>query len=378
MQKTKISPSWLTPVEQKELERRGFLVKNIKSWQSLLGNIFLSLLIFPIFFAIVYILLSIPILLFGYLWLSLVFIKVAIFIPFISYAFFLGRYLWTFWRSKKAFYLKDQFISFWDLQNNQSLNEYISYLDFFGILFLKIKTTIGNYFYIDPRFTGFRVVSEGRMYMYIIAFMISLLYILLIAVVTYHYYLIITSFIALCFTSTILTNFLYLISPLYAFWNLWSKIQSLTPRISESSEKIQKEFSTDMNFSVLSNWFATLASDFSKISGYVLKLEQIEKKANKWNLFDSEKYIGSLREDILTPLISLKKFLEQKKIELEASREELKDIQSQRQRVQVQVGWPDTLTGNTELQSKRTEPLIIELTENIEKLGTMIEKFGKV
>lgn len=166
------------------------------------------------------------------------------------------------------------------------------------------------------------------------------------------------------------------LTPLYAFWNLWSKIQSLTPHISESSERIQKEFSTDMNFTILSKWFATLASDFSKVSWYVLKLEQIEKKANKWNFFDSEKYISSLREDVLSPLYSLKKFLEQKKMQLEASQEELKNIQTQNQRIQVQVGWPDTLTGNADIQSKRTEPLIHELTENIEKLEVMIVMFS--
>ena len=105
-------------------------------------------------------------------------------------------------------------------------------------------------------------------------------------------------------------------------------------------------------------------------AAYVIKLEQIEQKANKWNLFDSEKYIGSLREDIVKPLVSLKTFLEKKKTELETSKTEL-------QKVRVRVWWNWEIE-NLELQSKRSEPLIQELTENIEKLGWMIEKFGKI
>ena len=69
--------------------------------------------------------------------------------------------------------------------------------------------------------------------------------------------------------------------PFYAFGNLGSRIQSLTPRISETSEKIEKEFSTDMNFRTLSRSFDTLSKDFSEISSYVIKLETIEQKANK-------------------------------------------------------------------------------------------------
>lgn len=160
------------------------------------------------------------------------------------------------------------------------------------------------------------------------------------------------------------------------FWNLGSKIQSLTPRITEESEKIEKEFSTDMNFRTLSDSFDTLAKDFSQISSYVIKLETIEQKANKWNLFDSEKYIGSLREDIVKPLTTLRSFLEKKKTELEASEQEMK-------KVRVRVGWSwhtwwNWEIENLELQSKRSEPLRAELTENIDKLDIMIEKFGKI
>ena len=154
--------------------------------------------------------------------------------------------------------------------------------------------------------------------------------------------------------------------PLYAFGNLGEKIQKLTPQIEEQSQKIQSEFQSDMNFSVLSNWFDSLSATFSEIVSLVIKLEKVEARANKWNLFDSEKYINSLRSDIIIPLTSLKTFLEKQKIEL---------LESQKELTRVRV-WGDESTGNIELQSKRSESLIAELTENIEKLDVMIGKMG--
>ncbi len=154
--------------------------------------------------------------------------------------------------------------------------------------------------------------------------------------------------------------------PLYIFDNLWEKIQKLTPNIEEQSKKIQSEFESTMDFSVLSHGFDLLSRNFSKIVEFIIKLEKAEKRANKWNLFDSEKYINSLRSDIVTPLISLKTFLEEKKIEL---------IQSKQELTRVQVWWSEE-TGNIELQAKRSDPLILELTANIEKLDVMIEKMG--
>lgn len=93
----------------------------------------------------------------------------------------------------------------------------------------------------------------------------------------------------------------------------------------------------------------------------------LEKKANKWNLFDSTKYINSLKWDIVKPLVALKSLLEKKKTELEANKQEIK-------KVRVRIGWNGERE-NLNLTSKRTESLIQELTENIEKLDRMIEKF---
>lgn len=155
--------------------------------------------------------------------------------------------------------------------------------------------------------------------------------------------------------------------PLYAFWNIWEKIQKLTPAIESKSKEIQKNFEKDMNFRVLSEWFDTLSSTFSEIVSLVIKLERVEKKANKWNLFDSEKYINSLRGDIITPLKSLKSFLEEQRMNLRESQKEL-------QKVRVKVGGDNELTSESELSSKRSEGLLVELDENISKLEEMIGK----
>jgi hypothetical protein len=170
------------------------------------------------------------------------------------------------------------------------------------------------------------------------------------------------------------------IHPLYAFWNIWEKIQKLTPTIESQSKMMQKNFEKDMNFRVLSEWFDTLSSTFSEIVRLVIKLEQGEKKANKWNLFDSEKYIDSLRRDIVEPLQSLKSFLMQQRDKLLESQREL-------QRVQVRVGdnrdsassveWRnEELISESELSSKRSESLLIELDQNIVKLEEMVRKIS--
>jgi hypothetical protein len=154
--------------------------------------------------------------------------------------------------------------------------------------------------------------------------------------------------------------------PLYIFDNLGEKIQKLTPTIEEQSKNIQSEFESNMDFSVLSHGFELLSRNFSEIVQLIIKLEKAEKRANQWNLFDSEKYINSLRSDIVTPLISLKAFLEEKKTEL---------IQSKQELTRVQVWWTEE-SGNVELQAKRSDSLIQELADNIEKLDVMIGKMG--
>jgi hypothetical protein len=133
-----------------------------------------------------------------------------------------------------------------------------------------------------------------------------------------------------------------------------------------------------MNFSVLSDGFDSLSSTFSQIVTLVIKLEKIEAKANRGNIFDSEKYIKSLRSDILDPLKQLKSFLEKQREELMKSQKELERVRvggadlSLRSRWQTTIGWQE----QKELSSKRSESLLIELTENIVKLDTMIQKIA--
>lgn len=173
------------------------------------------------------------------------------------------------------------------------------------------------------------------------------------------------------FTSLI-RNLFQSFNPLYAFGNLWEKIQKLTPIIEAKSKEIQKNFEQDMNFSVLSDWFDSLSSTFSQIVSLVIKLEHVEKRANKWNLFDSEKYINSLRSDIVEPLKSLKVFLEKQREELLHSQKELQRVRVWGSDPEINSGWQ----GHRELSSKRSDLLLSELTENIEKVDRMIAKMN--
>lgn len=156
-----------------------------------------------------------------------------------------------------------------------------------------------------------------------------------------------------------------LFNPLYIFRNLWEKIQSLTPQIEEKSQEIQKNFQSDMNFRVLSDGFDSLSKIFSQIISLVIKLEWVEKRANKGNIFDSEKYINLLRSDIVEPLKSLRSFLEKQKEQLAVTLQELQ---------KVRIGKQTEFSSWSALSSKRSESLLTELTENIVKLDQMIGK----
>ncbi len=143
------------------------------------------------------------------------------------------------------------------------------------------------------------------------------------------------------------------------------KIQELAPEIEQESNLIQLEFQKEKNLAVLHSGFNSLSLTFSQIMELVLKLEKVEKRANKGNLFDSEKYIGSLRTDITAPLVELKKFLEKQREEL---------LKSQKELMRVMTGGSSTIQGNVELGDKRGDILLQELNTNIEKLEGMLYK----
>ncbi len=336
--------NWFTPEEQKELERRGFLVKKniwIKDNLRHVGFIIEMLLL-----ATLWLLLFVYMPFAHFFWANSLITVTSI----ISW-FFMVNFIYEFIQSGYSFFFPEGKISFWDLNKKSSW--------IIGFSIYSFREKLNSLLWLEQTrpliFTLF--VSLGTLCAAFFGVEVFLKWVIIAILLMW-------GFIGMLF----LFRWLYQsFHPLYAFWNLWSKIQSLTPRISEESKKIEKEFSRDMNFRTLSDSFDTLAKDFNTIIEYVIRLEIIEKKANKWNLFDSNKYINSLREDIRNPLISLRSFLQKKKTELQSSQEEMK-------KVKVRIGWNGE-TENLDLSSKRTEPLIQELTENIEKLDRMIEKF---
>ena len=369
--RTKSSPSWLSLLEQKELERRGFLVKDFLNWDMLVKNFPLQAILLAIF-SVLGFLVWWGLLILWY-WTNWVIYSMILSV-FWVFIFIIWQSLIPYILFGKIFYINSRKSIFWYnwelVQNNnwlialilgriqrssltlKSMIQWTKKKDIFWIFFLPIIIAM-NIFWNQ-------LIND--------VIWVDLLF--------WYTFPLIGFILLLYWLTQLFRQLIEHFHPLYAFGNLGSRIQSLTPRISETSEKIEKEFSTDMNFRTLSRSFDTLSKDFSEISSYVLKLEQIEKKANKWNLFDSEKYIGSLREDIVKPLTTLRSFLEKKKTELQSSQEEMK-------KVRVRVGWSwhtwwNWEIENLELQSKRSEPLREELTENIEKLDVMIEKFGKI
>lgn len=205
---------------------------------------------------------------------------------------------------------------------------------------------------------------DDRLIYKIIAVFLSILICWYMSTLSFYYPLTIWVFLLVSYT---LRRWMTIFS-LYRFAEIWDKIQLLTPEIEKQSRFIQKNFKTNQNFQILRNWFDSLSSTFSKIVSLVIRLERVEKRANKWNLFDSEKYINSLRSDIIEPLKSLRAFLEEQRQKLIGSQRELTRVRA--------WGIDPSLRSEWQLTWKRSESLILELGESIEKLDVMIGKMG--
>jgi hypothetical protein len=91
-----------------------------------------------------------------------------------------------------------------------------------------------------------------------------------------------------------------------------------------------------------------------------LELEKIEKKMDKWNLFDAIKYINSIRQDILNPLIDIRDLLLVQWVKLLYNEIEKQKFLSAENIV------------HTKLQSTRSFLIKEELDAYTEKLNTMI------
>ncbi len=355
------------------LENRGFLVKEILNFPKFIRLYWLYLwvlygTILPILFC----------------WIILSFFlseTVTIFLSFILFLiplFYVLRAVLSYIFIGKLFYTQD-FI--YILAKKFNFNQPIKYLQWLKWL---IETNRENINILSYKFNLLEIITDPIWFwikfpiwlpylFLLLATSFVILPIILIFSIDYDFWLIILYFLVplwwfiFLWTPVIIYLLRQLVEhfhPLYAFGNLGEKIQSLTPQIEQQSKEIQENFEKDMNFSILHSWFEKFSSTFSQIVSLVLKLENIEKKANKWNLFDSAKYINSLRSDILTPLISLKSFLDKQKTELMNSQKELS-------RVRI---WWNKESWNTELASKRSESLMIELEKNITSLDEMILK----
>lgn len=357
----------LTTEEGMRLEKNGFYIKK-------------NYLIYDYFIHIRYLTILFSVLIIPTFWIFIIIfpILISIFPIFEStFGLAIGTFLSTwivashaivdyikhYCKSWATFFTKNWMIEYWEFEPNKKIPPKILILEWF---IEKMET--------DKSYWG---KWERLIAYYIIPFIIF--FILPLSLYTNNQFEIISLWLKLIWIYAwifLIFSFSLLVSqkiyqyfhPLYAFSNIWEKIQKLTPQIKEQSKKIQSEFQSDMNFSVLSDGFDSLSATFSKIVSLVIKLEKVEARANKWNLFDSEKYINSLRSDIVEPLRSLREFLEIQKNKLFESRKEL---------IQVRVWGSKEETWNIELQYKRSESLIVELTENIEKLDVMIKKMGK-
>lgn len=362
----------LATEEKMELERRGFYIKKNYS-------------IYDYFIHIRYLTILLSVLIIPTFWIFIIIfpILISIFPIFEStFGLVIGTFLSTlivashaildyinhYCKSWATFFTKNWMIEYWEFEPNKKIPPKILILEWF----IEKMETDKSYWGKWERLIAYYIIP------FIIFFIFPLsLYtnnqleiILLLSKLIWLYWWIFLIFsLSLLLSQKIYQSF----HPLYAFGNLGEKIQKITPQIDEQSKKIQSEFQKDINLSVLSDGFNSLSATFSHIIALVIKLEKVEARANKWNLFDSEKYINSFRSDIVEPLQSLREFLQNQKAELLNSQQELTRIRVWWQYPEINSGWQE----NIELQSKRSESLIQELTENIAKLDVMIGKMEK-
>ncbi len=338
----------LTIVERKILEKRGFYIKD-GFWIENLIDIFVHFLwLSMLYMAWCWLFFMSIAFSFNLLWI-LYFILTPIlftwFTFFRSVVYYIG--MWKF------FYSTDTEIIFWKAEKDNFNREKLDKL-------YKSYAKVASIKNINWNDTITKILKNILIVLIFIIWLIAILKLKWLVLI-----LIVPIFGIPLIIATLAKIYQYF-NPLYAFGNLGEKIQKLTPQIATQSKAIEENFASDISYSVLSDGFDGLASTFAQIVSLVIRLEKVEARANKGNLFDSAKYIGSLRSDIVWPLRSLRGFLETKRTELMSTQQELS-------RIRIQVGGTSE---NRDLASARTEPLMIELTENIEKLDIMIEKMG--
>lgn len=269
-------------------------------------------------------------------------------------------YIKDYLHSGKVFYSNNQIISFWNIHKNKLswINKGILFFEKFYNTFSRVDDT-----YFKAIFGNFILKIYFLLFLVMPGFIIYNSWLILV----------ITSILCWFLSLNILRHLYQSFHPLYAFWNIWEKIQALTPEIGIQSAIIQNELKTstsdDIDYRNLHNAFDNLSHTFYKIVSLVIRLEHIEKRANKWNLFDSLKYIHSLKDDILSPLDSLDIFLEEKVSALRAKEIELRQVR-------VKVWWIEQWGDpwHLSLTSTRIWPLITEIERQRSELALMREK----
>ncbi len=274
---------------------------------------------------------------------------------------FLLKIICSFIKSGAIFYSNKWIIYSWKIEKKSIKN--FTLIDKLLNIFASLKRKVWNQVLILGWWIAIILIVEN-LYNNPINFLVLMKWVFNMFLIIICFLLIITVLIKL------LRHLYQSFHPLYAFWNLWEKIQSLTPQIEIESKDIKEELNNtlDIDYKTLHHSFDTLSHTFEKIASLVIRLEKIETRANKWNLFDSKKYIGSLKDDILTPLSSLSTFLWEKETELRAKQEELS-------KMRVQVWWSGE-SWQTTLTRARIEPLIEEIGRQRGVISSMKEKIS--
>ncbi len=150
--------------------------------------------------------------------------------------------------------------------------------------------------------------------------------------------------------------------PLTSFVYTWERIQHYTRDFIIHSNNIQENFKEKLlNCNFLKD-FKLLASFLEKINRLVSKIEVIESTLNMGDVFQSKKYIASLKEDICKPLYALSVMLGEKRSEIIVAIKELNTLKE----------W----TAHTLLHNKRLENLLTQVEMMISLSSKLLLKIN--
>ncbi len=152
-------------------------------------------------------------------------------------------------------------------------------------------------------------------------------------------------------------------SPLSRFANIGIDLQNCVEKVEIWCKNIIISLRGDIDFRIVHSSFDTIAKNLSRSYKLSKKLEQIELEYNVGNIFDSAKFLESLKSDIRSSATELILFLNEKKISLTSGKALNRNQQKE-----------NSLVGHLILLDRRTDIVISQIDTGISCIQELLKK----